>query len=226
LATANRLEAAGVARRELREASERLLLPHDVTDEATCIYERSLKAGLAKGRPHIQIAAASLYAACREKNMPTTLDDVASASGMGRTMVARRYRLLVLALDLKIPIADPTECLARVATRAKVGPELEADAREILSRAENAGITAGVNPTGLAASALYLASLLDGHWLTQSGAAKAAGVKEATVRAQSKRLRKVVEVQRIRTTRKLRVSWSELEASRPRRTEVPVRTLA
>ena len=47
----NRVEAAGVARRELKKASERLLLPHDVTDEATCIYKRSLETGLAKGRP-------------------------------------------------------------------------------------------------------------------------------------------------------------------------------
>ena len=47
----NRVEAAGVARRELKKASERLLLPQDVTDEATCIYKRSLETGLAKGRP-------------------------------------------------------------------------------------------------------------------------------------------------------------------------------
>ncbi len=120
---------------------------------------------------------------------------MAAASGVGRKAVARWYRLLVMALDLKIPVGDPAECLARVASRAKVDPKVEADALEILSRAEKAGITAGLYPTGLAASALYLASLLDGHWLTQSGAAEAAGVREATVRKQSKRLRKIVEVQ-------------------------------
>ena len=105
-------------------------------------------------------------------------------------------------------------------------PRVEADALEILSKAAKAGITAGLCPTGLAASALYLASLLDGHWLTQSGAAEAAGVREATVVRQSKRLRKIVEVQRGRTPRKKRLSWSELEASRSSRAEVPVRSLA
>ena len=192
-----------------------------MTDEATRIYTRSLERGLAKGKPLAQIAASSLYAACRERNIPTTLDDVAAASGVGRKAVARWYRLLVIELDLKIPIADPTECLAKVASRAKVDPKVEADALEILSKAEKAGITAGLYPTGLAASALYLASLLDGQWLTQSGAAEAAGVREATVRKQSKRLRKIVEVQLGRTPRKKRLSWSELEASRSSRVEVP-----
>ena len=151
-----------------------------------------------------------------------TLDDVAAASGVGKKTVARWYRLLVLALDLKIPIADPTECLARVASRAMADPKVEADAREILSKAAKAGITAGLYPTGLAASALYLASLLDGQWMTQSAAAEAAGVREATVRKQSKRLRKIVEVQLRRTPTKRRPSWYELKASRSIRVEVPV----
>jgi transcription initiation factor TFIIB len=221
LATANRAEAAGAARRELREASERLLLPHDVTDEATRIYRRSLEAGLAKGRPLNQIAASSLYAACREKNMPTTLDDVAAASGVGKIAVAGCYRMLVTELDLKIPVADPAECLASVASRAKVGPKVERDAREILSEAERAGITDGVHPQGLAASALYLAALLNGHYLTQVGAAEAAGVKEVTVRNQSKRLRKLVEARLKGTTRKKSPRRFELEADRSVRVEVP-----
>ena len=150
-----------------------------------------------------------------------TLDDVAAASGVGKIVVARCYRSLVLALDLRIPIADPTECLARVASRAKADPRVEADALEILSKAAKAGIVAGLHPTGLAASALYLASLLDGQWMTQGGAAEAAGVREATVRMQSKRLRKIVEVQSTRTTRKKRLSWSELRASRSSPVEVP-----
>jgi transcription initiation factor TFIIB len=182
---------------------------------------KGLERGLTRGKPLAQIAASSLYAACREKEVPMTLDNLAAASGVGRKAVARWYRLLVTELDLKMPIADPAECLARVASRAKVDPKVEADALEILSKAVKAGITAGVYPQGLAASAIYLASLLDGQWLTQSAAAEAAGVREATVRKQSKRLRKIVEVQLGRTTRKKRLSWSELEASRLSRVEVP-----
>ena len=134
--------------------------------------------------------------------------------------------MLVIELDLKIPISDPTECLAKVAARAKADPKVEADALEILSKAEKAGITAGLCPTGLAASALYLASLLNGQWMTQSGAAEAAGVREATVRRQSKRLRKVVGVRLVRTTRKKRTSLSELVPYRSKGAEVPVPALA
>jgi transcription initiation factor TFIIB len=211
---------------ELNQFSEKLSLPDAVTDEAAFICMRGLERGLEKGRSFAQITASSLYAACREKEFPRTLDDVAAASGVGREDIAKGYRLLVRELDLKVPIADPMEYLARVAARAKVSQKAEEGATEILSNAQKAGISAGKDPIGLAASAIYLASLLDGLNMTQARAAEAAGVTEVTVRNQCKSLRKVLKVQPGRTPRRRRPGWHEPEANRPTGAEVPVRTLA
>ena len=71
-----------------------------------------------------------------------------------------------------------------------------------------------------------MASLLDGQWMTQTRAAEAAGVAEATVRRENKRLRKVVGVRLARIPRKKRTSLSELESSRSKGVEVPVQSLA
>jgi transcription initiation factor TFIIB len=206
--------------------SEKLSLPEAVTDEAAFICMRGLERGLEKGRSFAQITASSLYTACREKAFPRTLDDVAAASGMCRDDIAKCYRLLVNELDLKIPVADPAEYLTRVASRLNVSPKAEAGAIEILSRAQKAGIAAGKDPIGFAASAVYLASLLDGLNMTQARAAEAAGVTEVTVRNQSKRLRKLLTVQPGRTPRKRRPSWHELETDRSTLDEAPVRSLA
>ena len=83
---------------------------------------RGVERGLEKGRSYAQIAASSLYAACRERGGPTTLDEVAAASGVRRDDIARCYRLLVNELDMEIPVVDPAEYVARLASRAKVGP--------------------------------------------------------------------------------------------------------
>jgi transcription initiation factor TFIIB len=211
----------GIALGELSQFSEKLSIPVAVTDEAARICKKSMGRGLARGRPLSRVAAASRYAACREREVPATLADVSAASGVGRKVLAGCYRMLVTELDLKIPVADPAECLAEVASRTRVSPKVEADAREILSKAEKAGITAGVNPAGLAASALYLAALLNACYLTQAGAAEAAGVKEVTVRNQFKRLRKLVKARLEGTTRKKSPRRLELEAARSVRVEVP-----
>jgi transcription initiation factor TFIIB len=183
---------ARIALGELEEFSERLSVPPEVKCEAVRICQKGLERSRLRRRSPALISASSLYAACRAREVSATLDDVASASGVSRIDLARCYRLLVTELDLRIPVADPAECLARVASRAKVSSRVEADALEILSEAGKAGVTAGLYPTGLAASALYVASILDGERISQSRAAEAAGVRDATVRKQYKRIRSVL----------------------------------
>jgi len=182
-----------IALGELNQFSERLSIPDSVVAEAANICIDSLGKGLESRKPLTRITATSLYAACREKEVPTTLDDVAVASGVDRDEVAKCYRLMVRELDLKIPVPRPARFMSRVAFRAKVSPRVEAAALEILSRAGKAGITAGAYPLGLAASALYVASILEGEKLTEGEAADAAGVAESTVRKEYRRLWRILE---------------------------------
>jgi transcription initiation factor TFIIB len=183
---------SGVALGELSRFSVKLSVPDAVTDEAARICTRSLERGLSRGRLIHEITASSLYAACREKEVPVSPDDVAAASGVNRDDIARCYRLIVRELNLKMPIADPAEYLSSVAYRANVSINVETKALEILSKARESGVTAGAYPSGLAASALYLASMPEGERLTEKAAAEAAGVAESTVRNEIRRLRKAL----------------------------------
>jgi transcription initiation factor TFIIB len=168
-----------------------------VIEEAARICSRCKGQDLAKGWSSPEIAAASLYAACREKEVLTTLDDAVAASGVPRGDIGRCYRMMVAELGLSIPLSDPLEYMSKLAWRAGARPDVEADAREIMARAARAGITAGARPMVLAASALYLASLLDGQGLTQSGVATAARVGEAAIRRHYKILKKIIDVQSV-----------------------------
>jgi transcription initiation factor TFIIIB Brf1 subunit/transcription initiation factor TFIIB len=208
--------------REIGALSRKLSLPDVVTDEAVRICKNGLERTHVKKKPVVHLSASSLYAACRRSEVPTTLEDVAWASGMRKRDVARWYRLLVNDLDLSVPVMDPSECLSRLASKARVEPKVEADAREVLSRASRMGITGGVNPTGLAAAALYLASLLNGRWMTQSRMADLAGVREVTVRSQYKRLRPLFGPPRVRTTRRKGTARSGLTPGEPAEDRVPV----
>ena len=189
---------------ELDVLAGALLVPDEVRKEAA----RIRRMGLGKGPPARPappwVSASSFYAACRELTVPTTLDDVAAVSGVDRREIARCYRSLVNELDLKIPVADPCRYLAAVAARAGTSPEVTASALEILVKAEKAGLAAGRNPAGMAASVLYVAAALEGERMTQKDAAQAAGVIEATVRKEYKRLVNVLGLQLERASRRER----------------------
>ncbi len=173
---------------ELDTFSKELSIPNVVTDEAASKCKNVLEKGLRRGKLIARTAASSLYAACREREIPVSLDDVAAASSVGRKELAKFYRPLISESDLRIPVADPAEYMAGVDSRAKASEEVQVRALEILSRVEKEGIAAGRRPKGLAVSAFYIASVLEGQRMTQKGAADAAGVREATLGKEYKRL--------------------------------------
>ena len=174
---------------ELRRYSDKLTVSEAITERAAYIYRKCLERGLVRGRSITAMMAGSLYAACRDMEVPRTLKDVAAVSNVKRKDLARSYRLLLKELDIKMPVAEPSRCVSRIASRAGMTERTQRRAREILFKASQLRISAGKDPMGLAASALYVACTLEGEDITQKDVAEAAGVTEVTIRNRYKSLR-------------------------------------
>jgi transcription initiation factor TFIIB len=93
-----------------------------------------------------------------------------------------------------MPVVNPAKCITRIASRAKVSEKTQRRTLQILFRAEQARISAGKDPMGLATSALYVACLLEGEDISQKAVAKAAGVTEVTIRNRYKGLRSTLGI--------------------------------
>jgi transcription initiation factor TFIIB len=179
---------------ELRRLSERLSISEAVTERAAYFYRKALERNLVRGRSITGIIAASLYAACRDGEIPRTLKDVAAVSNVKKKDLARSYRLLHREMDFRMPVTDPARCVSAIASRAKMTEKTQRRAREILLMAREARISAGKDPMGLAASALYVACTLEGEDKTQKDVAEAAGVTEVTIRNRYKGLRQALGI--------------------------------
>ena len=88
-----------------------------------------------------------------------------------------------------MPIADPTECIPGIASRAGLSERTRLHAAKILKLAEQHKVSAGKDPMGLAAAALYMACTECGESKTRRDVAEAAGVTEVTIRIWCKRLK-------------------------------------
>jgi len=176
------------AMNELDRIAQQLGLPDYVKEEAAMIYKKAVEKELVRGRAIESVVAAALYAACRIHKIPRTLDEIAKYTKSGRKEVARCYRLLVRELGLKIPIVDPADYAQRIASMLNLSGATVKTAIEIINKAREAGITAGKDPAGIAAAAVYIAALLNDERRTQKEVAAAAGVTEVTVRNRYKEL--------------------------------------
>ena len=175
---------------ELDRLSDKSYIPPSVKEKAAVIYRKALDKGLVRGRSIAAIAAASLYAACRDTGTPRTLREIAEASLVDKKDVARCYRLLLRELGVQMPIADPLTYISKIAERTGISGKTQGMAIQILSDAKRRRAAAGKDPMGLAAAALYLACLQNDEKKTQKDIAEAAGVTEVTVRNRYKSLKR------------------------------------
>jgi len=178
---------------ELLKMKEKLSLSDSVSEKADYIYRKVLERKLVRGRSITAMIASSLYAACRETETPRTLKEVSSIINITKKELSGCYRLIVKELDLRMPIIDSVSCIAKIASNAKLSEKTKRYAMNILKQAEKERILSGKEPMGLAASALYLASIVTGEYITQRTIAEASGVTEVTIRNRCKNLKKFID---------------------------------
>jgi len=178
-----------IAMTELSRLCDKLHLPKPVKEMAAVIYRKAFDRGLVRGRSIAGISAGSLYAACRSTGTPRRLGELAKYSTLSKKDLARSYRLLVKELNLQMPIPKAQYRVPKIAAKADIGEKTQQKAVEILRKAEELKVTAGKDPMGLAAAALYIACIMNDDKRTQKIIASAAGVTEVTIRNRYKGLK-------------------------------------
>lgn len=181
---------------KLRILKDKLVLPYVVVEKAAYIYRKAHERKLSRGRLVSALVAASVHIACREMNTTRTLKDIAAAINIKRKQLVKAYGLLLIELDIKVPLADQTKCIAKVANKAGLSEKTKRLAIRIMDeikREDDDVLSAGKNPMALAATILYLSCLKTGENKSQVEIAEAAGVTEVTIRNRSRDLKSKVE---------------------------------
>ncbi|WP_284008347.1 transcription initiation factor IIB [Haloarcula pelagica] len=167
---------------EIDRMASALGLPENVRETASVIYRRALDEDLLPGRSIEGVSTASLYAAARQAGTPRSLDEIANVSRVDKDEIARTYRYVVRELNLEIQPADPESYVPRFASDLELSEEVERRARQLLQNAKQQGVHSGKSPVGLAAAAVYAASLLTNEKVTQSEVSEVANISEVTIR--------------------------------------------
>ncbi len=167
---------------EVRRIAGVLELSETIRDQACQLFRSAQREDLLPGRSIEAMAAASVYSACRCNGLSRTLEDVTELARVKYWRVRNAYKTVNADLGLPAAPVTPREFVPRLASDLEVPDRIRHRARELAERAESAGITRGVRPSGFAAACLYKAGREDGGCLTQSAVAEAANVSATTVR--------------------------------------------
>lgn len=173
---------------EITKYANNLGLPKNIVETASVIYRKAVKERLIRGRSIQGMTAAAIYLACRQCGLARTLEEIAQASNVNKKEIGRSYRFLIRELNYSIPPLRPSQYITKFSNQLTMQGKVEEIAHKILTAAKELKLTSGRGPTGIAAAASYIASVLTGERKTQREIAEIAQVTEVTIRNRYKEL--------------------------------------
>ncbi len=173
---------------EITKIANNLNLPKNILETASVIYRKAVKERLIRGRSIQGVTAAAIYLGCRQCGLARTLEEIAQASTVNKKEVGRSYRFLIKELNYTIPPLKPSQYITKFSNQLTMQGKVEEIAHKILASAKELKLTSGRGPTGIAAAASYIASVLTGERKTQREIAEIAQVTEVTIRNRYKEL--------------------------------------
>jgi len=176
------------AEKVINDIAARLDINKGIVEDACSIYFDAVTKDLVRGRASTAVAAACLYIACRNFDLPRRLYEIAETISISKKELGRTYRMLVRRLNLPVKPVDPIEYIPRLNGLLNLSPAAETKAMELIAKIKKTDLISGRSPISLAAAALYISGLLHGEKRTQREVADAAGITEVTVRNRYKEI--------------------------------------
>ena len=178
----------------LHAMKTKLAIPDNVVETAAYIYRKAVGAKLTRGRTMKSLISASLYAACRENNIPRTIDEIAQVGNVERKIISRDLRTLIQKLGLNLNQYDIASFVSRLSNNLNLKEKTKRDAFDILSQCEKKQIIAGKHPVAQAAASLYISCMINGEKISQKKFSVEAGISDVTIRNRVFLIRKTLDL--------------------------------
>ena len=197
-----------IALPEIKRIASLLNLSNRIEEEACRLYRDASFKGLIRGRAIENVAAATVYAACRSFDSPVSLKDIERVQGMlAKKEIGKTYRMLSRRLNLKMAPQIPHDYIPKICGRLNLSPKTQTDALKILSDSEKQQFFSGKSPMSIASAVVYVSTLINKEKRTQQAVARASGVTEVTLRNRYKELIQILNLT-TKDIRKIRSSMS------------------
>jgi transcription initiation factor TFIIB len=175
----------------LSSLKDKLSVNDALIEKSAYNYRKALEKRIIKGRSIRALVVASVYAACRELNVPRTLDEIAQTANADAVFAAKCYRLLIRNLKLHLPAVDSNIYLTKITNRARVSQKTYRRAVQMLSIIKDNPVSYGKDPNALAVAALYAACLKEGEKVSQAQIAIAGNTSIVTLRKRFQDIRNI-----------------------------------
>lgn len=168
--------------RDIGVMSERLNLPHCVSQQAEVLYKKVYDSRALRGRCQDAVISACIYIACRREGAARTFKEICAVSRSTKRDIGRCFKQILLCLEENVDAISIKDFMSRFCTHLNLNNDVQQVATYMAFTADKRGIVAGRTPITISAASIYMASHACGYKKSLKDIAEIAGVAESTIR--------------------------------------------
>jgi len=174
--------------REITSMADRLHLEARTVDKAKANFKEVYESRSLKGRSNDAIAAACLYIACRQEQVPRTFKEICGICAVAKKEIGRCFKLIIKNLEKSVSVITSADFMARFCCSLSLPKQVQNAAVHIAQTAGALDLVGGRSPLSLAAAAIYMASQASDVRKTAKEISEVTGVAEVTIRQSYKQI--------------------------------------
>ena len=165
----------------MNRIAAQLELPEEVKETAGKILHKVIKGSTIRQRMILAYVIAAILTAAKMHGIPRRAKEILPMFGVPEEDYWKALAKIQFTLGSVQPL-DPRAFLQRIITNLGLSQKVYTLASRIIDVMKRRGYTEGKDPAGIAAAAVYVASIIVNEKKTQKDIAKAARVTEVTIR--------------------------------------------
>ncbi len=172
-------------------------LPRLMKEGAALLYRKILKKNLANGRSIKIFMATSIYIICRKFEFPINVSDLIEFYNITNKSFRHYYSLVIKEFQIKLPPISISKLITKYVNRLEFSYEVEHEALRIYKECRGKDFLIGKAPDSIAASIIYVASIITNDRRTQGIIGGECKTTEVTLRNLSKLILKNISINKI-----------------------------
>jgi len=176
--------------RTMADMADRINLSSCVLEKASSLYKTVSegKEGSGRGWSSEATAAACLYIACRQEDVPRTFKEITAVSSVTKTKIQRCFKKIQEKFNLnnEAKLGSAEDYLARFCGQLSLSREVEMLATRVAGRVVELSLLPGRSPLSVAAAVIYLASQVSRQTRSLAEIAERTGVSASAISASYK----------------------------------------
>ncbi|XP_064395370.1 transcription initiation factor IIB-like [Halichondria panicea] len=172
---------------DIKNMVAKLNLTRSIEDRCKTLFKQVYNEKRLKGRANDAIAAACLFIACRQEDVPRSFKEICSVSKHPKKEIGRCFKIIQQVIKTTVTPVSTTDFMSRYCTNLQLPMPVQKAASHIAEKAVSLDLAPGRVYLSVAAAAIYMASQASAQKKTQKEVGDVVGVADSTIR-QSYRL--------------------------------------